>query len=120
MNAKKVLIIEDEKPLAKALQLKLQKVGHSTYVARNGEEGLEAIAQQEFDVILLDLIMPGMDGFQVLERLKDLPKKPVVFVLSNLGQAEDEQRAKQLGAYKYLIKSDTSLASIVEEINNIP
>lgn len=119
MAAKNVLIIEDEKPLAKALQLKLQKVGHSVYVARNGQEGLEAAAQQKFNVVLLDLIMPGMDGFKVLEKLKELPQKPAVFVLSNLSQTEDEQRARQLGAQKYLIKSDTPLATIIEEINKI-
>jgi CheY-like chemotaxis protein len=80
---------------------------------------LSIIDSQEFDIILLDLMMPVMDGFQVLEKLQQKPKKPAVFVLSNLSQAEDEQRVLKLGARKYFIKSDTPLSVIVEEVKKV-
>ncbi|HKX73536.1 MAG TPA: response regulator [Candidatus Saccharimonadales bacterium] len=116
---KKVLIVEDERPLSHALDLKLQHEGFTTVVANNGEECLTAIKEQEFDVVLLDLVMPVFDGFQVLEYLQKQPKRPAVFVLSNLSQAEDEDRVMKLGAKKYFIKSDTSLEVIVNEVKQV-
>jgi DNA-binding response OmpR family regulator len=114
-----ILIVEDEKPLAHALELKLQHEGFTVSITNNGHECLELLAKQQFDVMLLDLIMPEMDGFQVLEKLKELVQKPVVFVLSNLSQHEDEQKVLALGARKFFIKSDTPLTTIVEEIKKI-
>lgn len=116
--AKNVLIIEDERPLAHAMELKLTKAGHKVSVVHDGQDGLNAALVQKFDVVLLDLIMPMIDGFQVLEKLNQMPHKPVVFVLSNLSQAEDEQRAIKLGAKGYLVKSDTPLTTIVDKVNN--
>ena len=113
---KRVLIVEDEKPLSHALELKLQHEGFDTAVAQNGEECLKLVDEQKFDVVLLDLMMPVLDGFQVLERLGQKPTRPTVFVLSNLSQAEDEQRVLALGAKKFFIKSDTPLGVIVEEV----
>lgn len=113
---KRVLIVEDERPLSHALELKLQHEGFITVVAQNGEECLKAISEQLFDVVLLDLVMPVLDGFQVLEKLQGMASHPTVFVLSNLSQAEDEDRVLKLGAKKYFIKSDTSLEVIVEEV----
>lgn len=116
---KKVLIVEDEKPLAHALQLKLEHDGCTAVIAKNGQECLQLIEEQEFDVVLLDLMMPVLDGFQVLEQLQSKSKKPTVFVLSNLSQGEDEQRVIGLGAKKYFIKSDTPLSMIVEEVHKL-
>ncbi|HSX28908.1 MAG TPA: response regulator [Candidatus Saccharimonadales bacterium] len=113
---KRVLVVEDEKPLAHALELKLQHEGFSVTLASNGQECIDLLHTQWFDVLLLDLIMPVLDGFQVLERLKTMSPKPAIFVLSNLSQHEDEQRVLQLGARKFFIKSDTPLTAIVEEI----
>ncbi len=116
MTVKRVLIVEDERPLAHALELKLQHEGCKTAVAVNGKDCLALLGREPFDVVLLDLMMPVMDGFQVLEQLGKLPKPPTVIVLSNLSQREDEDRALKLGAKKYFIKSDTPLAVIVEEV----
>jgi DNA-binding response OmpR family regulator len=116
--AKKVLIVEDERPLAHALELKLQHEGCQTTVAHNGREALEHTDSGSFDVILLDMMMPEMDGFQVLEHLRGKGTMPTVFVLSNLSLHDDEQRVLDLGAKKYFIKSNTPLAVIVEEIKN--
>lgn len=113
---KRVLIVEDEKPLSHALQVKLSHEGFDVSVANNGDECIKLIDSKQFDVVLLDVMMPVMNGFQVLEGLRQRQKPPAVFVLSNLSQAEDEQRALALGARKYFIKSDTPLSAIVEEV----
>jgi DNA-binding response OmpR family regulator len=118
-ESKTILIVEDEKPLSHALELKLQHENFNVTVASNGRECLELVDTQHFDVVLLDLIMPEMDGFQVLEQLQKKPDAPVVFVLSNLSQHEDEERVLALGARKFFIKSDTSLTTIVDEVKQI-
>lgn len=118
-TVKSILIVEDEKPLSHALELKLQHEGYDVSVASNGRECLELVDKKQFDLVLLDLIMPEMDGFQVLEELKKLSKPPVVFILSNLSQKEDEDRVLELGAKKFFIKSDTPLTTIVEEVKNV-
>ncbi len=120
-KAKKILVVEDEKPLAHALELKLQKTGHTVTVAANGQEGLNLILKQDFDVVLLDLITPVMTGFQVLEKLhaaKDITT-PAILVLSNLTQPEDDERVRKLGARKLLVKSDTPLSRLVDEIDQV-
>jgi DNA-binding response OmpR family regulator len=117
-ESKKVLIVEDERPLSHALELKLQHEGFDVMVASNGRECLELVESNHFDVILLDLIMPDIDGFQVLTELQKQSKQPTVFVLSNLSQHEDEERVLALGAKKFFIKSDTSLTTIVDEVKS--
>lgn len=116
---KTILVVEDERPLSHALELKLQHEGFTVTVASNGRECLELVNSQSFDVVLLDLIMPEVDGFQVLEQLQKKPNSPAVFVLSNLSQSEDEQRVLALGARKFFIKSDTSLTTIVDEVKQV-
>lgn len=116
---KNVLIVEDERPLAHALQLKLEHEGFLVTVATNGQECLDLLEKQQFAIVLLDLIMPVLDGFQVLEQLQKKPNPPAVFVLSNLSQHEDEERVLGLGARKFFIKSDTPLTTIVEEVRKV-
>jgi len=118
-GTKSILIVEDEKPLQHALELKLQHEGFTVTVASNGRECIDFVKNGTFDAVLLDLIMPELDGFQVLEQLKQLPNMPAVFVLSNLSQHEDEERVLALGARKFFIKSDTPLTTIVDEIKQI-
>lgn len=118
-STKRVLIVEDEKPLAHALELKLKSAGFEIVLASNGQEALDELKKQHYDVMLLDLMMPGVDGFQVLQQIQNDDSKPdAVFVLSNLSQHEDEERVLTLGAKKFFIKSDTSLSTIVEEVKN--
>lgn len=118
MANKRVLIVEDERPLAHALELKLQHEGFETAVATNGQECMDLIDKQTFDVVLLDMMMPVMDGFQVLAQLQSRSNKPTVFVLSNLSQQEDEARVLEAGARKYFVKSNTPLSVIVDEVKN--
>ena len=118
-DQKHVLIVEDERPLSHALELKLQHEGFLTTVATNGQECLNLLETQHFDVMLLDLIMPEVDGFQVLEHIQNKPDKPITFVLSNLSQHEDEERVLALGAHKFFIKSDTPLTVIIDEVKQV-
>ncbi len=102
--AKYVLIVEDEKPLAHALELKLKYEGCRVKVVSNGQEAIDSLESEQFDVMLLDMMMPVMDGFQVLERLHSLEHQPVVFALSNLSLHDDQSRVISMGAKKYFIK----------------
>ncbi len=118
-SIKKILVTEDEKPMAKALALKLNHEGFEAQEAHNGEEALDLLAKEKFDLMLLDLMMPRMDGFSVLEKIKEAGYTTKVIVTSNLSQEEDRKRAKDLGAIDYFVKSDTPLNKIVEYIKNL-
>ena len=113
---KRVLIVEDEKPIAKALELKLTKAGFEVATAFNGEIALMLVRKGKFDMIVLDLVMPKIDGFAVLRELRSRKAKIPVIVMSNLGQAEDMTRARDLGAREYFVKSDTTIADVVERV----
>lgn len=116
-NHKKILIAEDENAIAKALQLKLEHLGFNVELAGNGEEALEALKKTKFDLMLLDIMMPKVDGFGVLAGLKSLNYKPIVLISSNLSQSSDRDKAIGLGADDFLVKSDVSLKEIVDKIN---
>lgn len=111
---KKILIVEDEMPIAQTLRLKLENQGFETVHASDGDEALTLLEKCVFDLILLDIIMPKKDGFEVLRTMK---KSIPVCVLTNLCQEEDGALCKKLGARKYFIKSETSLNDIVKHIN---
>jgi len=115
-SPKKILVVEDERPLSHALVLKLTNEGYEVTPALNGQECLDYLEKNTYDIVLLDLMMPVVDGFQVLDFLQKKGPMPYVVVLSNLSQPEDEARVKALGAKKYFIKSETPLSVIVEEV----
>jgi two-component system, OmpR family, response regulator VicR len=117
--AKKILIAEDERPMAKALQLKLTKEGFEAVNAYNGDEALELLDNGKFDLMLLDIMMPNTDGFAVLEALKKKNISLPIIVTSNLSQEEDIAKAKKLGAKDFLVKSDVPINKIVEKVNNL-
>lgn len=110
---KKILIVEDEKPMAKALELKLTREGFEAKAVFDGEKALKILESETFDLILLDLVMPNLNGFGVLTELKARNIKTPVIVTTNLSQEEDEKKAKELGATDYLVKSDTSIIEVV-------
>lgn len=116
---KKILIIEDEKPLSRALELKLSHEGYIVKVLYNGEGFIELVQSDNFSLIICDLIMPKVDGFQVLQMLKENNINIPIIILTNLSQPEDEKRVRELGATHFLIKSDTPLLSIVEYIKKL-
>lgn len=113
---KKVLVLEDEKTLSKALAIKLENEGFQTTVVENGEEAIHEFDSGVFDLALLDLVVPRIDGFGVLEHIRKTNQTMPVFVLSNLSQKEDMERAFDLGANRYFVKSNTSLTFVLEEI----
>lgn len=115
-NKKTILIAEDEKALARVLKLKIEKEGFGAEVVVNGEEAIEKIKKDKPNLILLDLIMPVMDGFTVLEKMKKMGNETPVFVLSNLGQDSDIEKAEKLGAEDFFIKSDISISKVIERI----
>jgi DNA-binding response OmpR family regulator len=117
--AKKILIIEDEKTLARALEHKLTRSGYMVSAVFNGEDGIKRVQKEIFDLILLDLIMPKVDGFAVLAVLKAENIMTPVIVLTNLGQEHDMKQAKEFGAKDFFIKSNTSIASIVEHVTEL-
>ena len=114
----KVLVIEDDSFLVDAYSTKLRKAGFKTILATNGEEGLEQAKSKNPDVVLLDLLLPKRNGFDVLTDLKkdaDLQHLPVI-VLSNLGQERDIEQVRQLGADDYLIKANVTMKEVVTKI----
>ncbi|NQV00824.1 MAG: response regulator [Parcubacteria group bacterium] len=119
IQSKKVLIAEDEKPLASALKLKFQKVGVDAVTVFNGKDVFNELEKGKFDLILLDLIMPEMNGFAVLEEIKKKGIKTPVVVISNLGQEEDIKRSMELGAKDYIVKSNTPIIEIVNKVKKM-
>lgn len=118
---KKILIIEDDKFLRELIAKKLSQEGFETLEAIDGQEGLKKIKEVRPDLILLDLILPGMDGFEILAKIKEevsLSSIPVI-ILSNLGQKEDIEKGLRLGAVDYLIKAHFAPAEIIEKIKNV-
>ncbi|HLD32204.1 MAG TPA: response regulator [Candidatus Peribacteraceae bacterium] len=115
-GGKKILIVEDERPLAHALELKFQHEGFDTTVCVNGKDALEEALKNKYDMILLDLIMPQMDGFTFMEELKSRKKNYKIIILSNLGQDEDRMRSKELGAIDYFVKSNTPITDIIKRV----
>ena len=115
---KRVLIVEDDEHISKVYEITFAKEGMEVLVARDGEDALSKIANEKPDLVILDLMIPKKDGFEVLAEVK---KDPVlatipILVLSNLGQQSDQDRALALGAREYLIKVDYSIQEIITKI----
>ncbi len=119
--AKKILIIEDDKFLRELITQKLIKESYDVSEAIDGEEGMERIKKLKPDLVLLDLILPGIDGFEVLSRMKEdvsVSQIPVI-ILSNLGQKDDVEKGLKLGAVDYLIKAHFTPGEIINKIKTV-
>jgi len=117
----KILVVEDDKFLREMISRKLDKEGYEVAQAVDGEKGEVKIKEEKPDLVLLDLILPGIDGFEVLERMKndsEVSEIPVV-ILSNLGQKSEVERGLNLGAVDFLIKAHFTPAEIVKKIREI-
>ncbi len=117
----KVLIAEDEETLLDMYTIKLEKEGFEVFGAHDGEEAVKLAKESNPDIILLDIIMPKIDGFSALEEMrkeKSLDKVPII-MLTNLGQKEDIDKGKEFGANDYLVKANTTPAEVVEKINEV-
>ena len=113
-----ILIIEDEKLLADALKRKLERSGFSVFIAIDGAEGLEFALDKHPDLILLDIVMPIMDGITVLDRIREdeWGAKVPVLILSNLSDAESIKESKASGINDYLIKTDWKISDVVKRV----
>ena len=119
--SKKILIIEDDKFLRELIVKKLVKEGYEISEAVDGEEGIKKVKEEKPDLVLLDLILPGIDGFEVLAQMKEdrnVTKIPAI-ILSNLGQKEDIEKGLKLGAVDYLVKAHFTPGEIIEKIKKI-
>jgi CheY-like chemotaxis protein len=120
-HARRILLAEDDRFLRKAAEATLKRKGFAVIPAADGEEALQKAQAELPDLILLDLIMPKMQGFEVLRTLKGDPRTasiPVI-VLSNLGQESDIKGATEAGAQAYLIKANMALEDLVKRVEDI-
>ncbi len=119
--AKKILFVEDEMRLQEALGAKLKAEGYEILAAMDGKSGLEMAEKEKPDLILLDLILPKMDGFHVLEGIKAKPSISAipVIVLSNLENEKDIERCLSLGVRSYLAKANYSLEEIAQKVSEV-
>ena len=117
----KVLIVEDDSFLVNAYRIKFERLGYETKIAIDGESALKILGEWVPDVVILDLVMPKMDGYEFLEKMRAKPEflNIPVLVATNLGQPEDVDRARELGANNYVIKGNLSLSELVEKLEEL-
>ena len=120
-NGKKILIIEDDAFLQGLASRKLKNMGYEISIAADGEEALKALEEDALDFILLDLLLPGIDGYEFLEKIrgnekwKDIP----VIVFSNLSEEKDIKRAKDLGVTDFMVKANFTLDELANKIKEL-
>jgi len=119
-EATKILLADDDEQIVRMYKSGFRNAGFETVEARNGKEVYDFLEQNLPDIILLDLVLPGIDGFEILETIKDNDewKDIPVIVLSNFGRPTDEERSMKGGATKFLVKANNSLDHIVSEIRD--
>ena len=120
MAKKKILLIEDEEFIIRPLEIILKKEDFDLVIAKDGEDGLLKIKNEKPDLVLLDIVLPKMNGFEVLEKFKkerDLKDIPVI-ILSNLAREGEVERGLSLGAKDYFVKTNFSLFNLIRKIKN--
>lgn len=120
-ETKKIFILEDEEILLDALAQKLRREGFSVSGSRDGAEGLRKIIEEKPDLVLLDILLPGMNGFEVLENLRknQSTRDVLVIIISNSGQPVEIDRALKLGIKDYLVKAQFDPAEVIEKVRNV-
>ena len=122
---KKILLVEDDPFLIDIYTRKLKKAGFEMVVAENGDEAQKLLQQKTFDLVVLDIVLPEIDGWAILKEIKARKQKNKnlenlkIIILSNLGQKEEVEKGLKLGATKYLIKAHYTPSQVVEEIKKI-
>lgn len=120
MTNKKIILVEDDAVIRKMYELAFKQEGFKILTYQDGELGLNAIIEKKPDLVLLDVVMPKLNGFEVLEKLKEkgLLDKIKVIMLTNLGQEEDIKKALEIGAKDYIVKSDYTTDKLIKKIKN--
>jgi DNA-binding response OmpR family regulator len=119
MDKKKILIVEDERAYSRALELKLSKNGFEVESVQDGLSALSVLKEKKIDLLITDLIMPKMNGFELLEELSKNNIKIETIVLSNLTQEEDKKKAERWGVEIFLEKSNITISEIIETVSSI-
>jgi len=117
----KILLVEDDNNLREIFQMRLQAEGYQTVTAADGEEGLVVAMKEKPDLIIADVMMPKLSGFEMVENLRSAPemKDTKVIMMTALGQAEDQARGEKLGVVKYLVKSQVTLEDFAEVVKGV-
>ncbi len=118
---KKILIVEDDPFLSEMYVAKLTEAGFETEVAGDGKKGFSIIEKEKPDLVLLDIVLPKMDGFEVLRKVKEnekLKNIPIV-LLTNLGQKNEVEKGLSLGANEYIIKAHFTPTAVVAKVKEI-
>ena len=115
---KEILIVEDDLFLSSLLKNRLQKDGLRVSLAKDGQEAIQSLKNLKPDLILLDIILPGKSGFEVLEEMRSNPQlqDAPVMIISNLGQEGDIEKGRELGAIEYFVKARTSIDELIRKI----
>jgi len=118
---KKILLVEDDPFLIDIYATKLKESNYSVEVASEGEEALRKVKENNFDLVLLDIVLPKLDGWDILRQIKaeSKIKNLKVIIISNLGQKEEVAKGIKLGAEKYLIKAHFTPSEVVAEIKGV-
>jgi DNA-binding response OmpR family regulator len=118
---KSILLVEDDKFLRELLTRRLREEQFTVHPAIDGEEAFKVLDGEKVDLVLLDIILPGMNGFEILKRLKEDPTVAhiPVMMLTNLGQKGDMERGEELGAEAYMVKAQYTPREIVERIKKL-
>jgi len=119
--SKSILLVEDDPFLIDIYTTKLKESGFGVEVASDGESALRKVKEKEPGLVILDIVLPQLDGWEILRQIKSDPKlKNIkIIILSNLGQKEEVERGVELGAVKYLIKAHYTPSEVVEEVKKI-
>lgn len=118
---KNILLVEDDPFLIDIYSTKLKEAGFEVEVVSAGEKVLDKVLEKQFDLLVLDIVLPQMDGWEILRKIKEkakLKSLPII-ILSNLGQKEEVEKGLRLGATKYLIKAHYTPSEVVSEIKKI-
>jgi DNA-binding response OmpR family regulator len=120
-DKKKILLVEDDRFLSEMYVTKLTESGFDVEVAYDGKEGLAKIEEFMPNLILLDIVLPGMDGFEILQKIKkeESLKNILVIALTNLGQREEVEKGLRLGASDYIIKAHFTPTEVVAKVKRL-
>ena len=118
MDSYRILIVEDDRFLADLYLTKLDLLGFDVHCARDGADAMERIDQQDYDLVLLDLLLPKISGFEVIKKIRrECDKKSChIIILSNLSQPEEIDKGLELGANEYFVKADFTPQEIIDKI----
>lgn len=119
--SKKILIIEDDTFIQELTAKKLQKAGYEVALVQNGQDAIKQAEDEKFDLVICDLVIPHIDGFEVISKLRTMEntKETPIVVFSNLADSDALTKATEAGATKFLIKANFSLSDVVTEIENL-